>query len=354
VLTAPEPKIPVEEYAMLKQTTLRALAPLSLALALATGGLALSAPAIANQATRPAQAVSAPATLTAPAPLVNAAELKTLLGQPGVRVLDIRADKDYAGGHIPGAVNTPYGKYRGPKENPGQLPAEAALTQVLQAAGVDRDSHVIVVHAGTDHTDFGAAARVYWTLKVGGLTRLSILDGGTKAWKGAGGALETTVPQVAPSQFAYRYDQEQIVTSEELAAALQSSSTPLLVDARPPKFFAGEARTDAAARYGTLPGAKSFDNAQFFPKGGTTLKPASELKALVALSGADAAPAVSFCNTGHWAATNWFVMSEIAGNKAVKLYPASVVEWSQAERPMQNQPSRVTALVQDVKRAFDK
>ena len=138
---------------MLKQTTLRALAPLSLALALATGGLALSAPALANQAARPAEAVSASATLTAPAPLVNAAELKTLLSQPGVRVLDIRADKDYAGGHIPGAVNTPYGKYRGPKENPGQLPAEAALTQVLQAAGVDRDTHVVVVHAGTDHTD---------------------------------------------------------------------------------------------------------------------------------------------------------------------------------------------------------
>ena len=47
-------------------------------------------------------------------------------------------------------------------------------------------------------------------------------------------------------------------------------------------------------------------------------------------------------------------MSEIAGNKSVKLYPASVVEWSQSERAMENQPSRVTALVQDVKRAFDK
>ena len=52
---------------------------------------------------------------------------------------------------------------------------------------------------------------------------------------------------MAPSQFAYRYDQEQIVTSEELAAALQSSATPLLVDARPPRFFSGEARVDAAA-----------------------------------------------------------------------------------------------------------
>ncbi len=335
---------------MIKQTTRRALAPLSLAFALATGGLALSTSALANPTT-PSPAAATQAT---PAPLLSAADLKPLLGQSGVRVLDIRADKDYATGHIPGALNTPYGKYRGPKENAGQLPAEAALTQLLQSAGVDRDTHVVVVHAGTDHTDFGAAARVYWTLKVGGLTRLSILDGGTQAWKAAGGALETGTPQVTPSQFVYRYDQDQIVTSEELAAALESGKTPLLVDARPPRFFSGEARVDAAARYGTLPGARSFDNAQFFPKGSTTLKPADELKALVTLSGADAAPAVSFCNTGHWAATNWFVMSEIAGNKSVKLYPASVVEWSQSERPMQNQPSRVTALVQDVKRTFDK
>ena len=28
--------------------------------------------------------------------------------------------------------------------------------------------------------------------------------------------------------------------------------------------------------------------------------------------------AVSFCNTGHWAATDWFVLHEIAGNQNVK------------------------------------
>ena len=336
---------------------LKKLAPLSLALALTGGSLTLAAPALANpDLAHPAHTAAATteSLAAAPAPLLQPAALKALLGAPGVRVLDIRADKDYAAGHIPGAIHTPYGKFRGPKENPGQLQSEDALTALLQVAGIDRDTHVVVAHAGADHTDFGAAARVYWTLKVGGLSRLSILDGGTKAWQAAGGALESTVPQVTPTRFVYRYDQEQIVTSDELAAALQSGNTPLLVDARPARFFSGEARVDAAARYGTLPGAKSFDNAQFFPKGGTTLKPASELKALVALSGADAAPAVSFCNTGHWAATNWFVMSEIAGNKSVKLYPASVVEWSQSERAMENQPSRVTALVQDVKRAFDK
>ena len=191
--TAPQTSNTKDDTIMLKK-----LAPLPLVIALAAGSLGLAAPVFATTATDHAPA-HATAAVAAPAPLLQAAELKALVGQPGVRVLDIRADKDYASGHIPGAVNTPYGKYRGPKENPGQLPAEAALTQLLQAAGVDRDTHVVVVHAGTDHTDFGAAARVYWTLKVGGLSRLSILDGGTKAWQGAGGPRASTPPHRKPT-----------------------------------------------------------------------------------------------------------------------------------------------------------
>lgn len=327
---------------------IKQLAPLSLALALVSGGLVIALPAHAN----PAQQSVAPAVAAAPAPLLTPADLKALIGQPGVRILDIRPDTAYAGGHIPGAVNTPYGKYRGPKENAGQLQPEAALTELLRSAGIDANTHVVVAHGGADHTDFGAAARVYWTLKVGGLTRLSILDGGTKAWAASGGALETSAPSVTPSQFTYRYDQSQLVTREQLAAAVQANKTPLLIDARPKKFFDGEVRVDAAARYGTLPGAQSFDNAQFF--NGTVLKPASELKALAAQSGASDPSAVSFCNTGHWAATNWFVMSEIAGYSHVKMYPASIVEWSQSDLPMANQPSRVAALMQDAKRALEK
>ncbi len=311
-------------------------------------------PALATTHSQAPAASAAAAVVAALPPLIDAQALKAQLGRADLRILDIRTGSDYAAGHIPGAINTPYGTYRGPQDNPGQLPAEAALTELLQAAGVDAGTQVVVVHGGASHTDFGAAARVYWTLKVGGLTRLSILDGGTKAWQAAGGALDSAAPAVARSRFNYRYDQAQIVSGDELAAALEAGKAPALIDARPAKFYSGEVRVDAAARYGTLPGARSLDNAQFFPEGGTTLKPAGELKALVAQAGAADAPAVSFCNTGHWAATNWFVMSEIAGNKQVKLYPESVVGWSKSPLPMENQPSRVTALIQDVKRALDK
>ena len=326
---------------------------LLLSLSIASLGLTLALPVSANTATHAIPSTVSAQTLAASvSPLLKPTDLSPLLSAANVRVLDIRSDKDYASGHIPGAINTPYGKYRGPKDNPGQLVSETALTELLRTAGIDANSRIIIVHSGTDHTDFGAAARVYWTLKVGGLSRLSILDGGTKAWKAAAGALDTALSQPTPSSFSYHYDQDQIVTREELAAAVQSSAAPLLVDARPARFYSGETRVDAAARYGTLPSAQSFDNAQFFVKDSATLKPAAELKSLVAQSGAGNTPAVSFCNTGHWAATNWFVMSEIAGNTAVKLYPASIVDWSKAELPMQNQPSRVTALVQDIKRAF--
>lgn len=289
---------------------------------------------------------------TATSPLLTAAELKPLLDRPDVRLLDIRAPQDYAAGHIPGAVNTPYGAYRGPADNAGALRPESELTELLRQAGVDQHTHVIVAHAGNNQTDFGAAARVYWTLKVGGLTRLSVLDGGTQGWQAAGGELETAAPSVTPSEFSYRYNRELIAETSELAAAIKAGQAPLLLDARPPSFFNGEQRVDAAARYGTLPGAQVLEHNTFFSADGKTLKSAAEIRAIAEQAGVADAPVVSFCNTGHWAATNWFVLSEIAGNEQVQLYPESMVTWSKTDLPMDNQPSRLGALAQDAKRAL--
>lgn len=305
----------------------------------------------------PTVAFSATATTAAPAannPVVKPADLKPLLGRDDVRVLDIRPAKDYAAGHIPGAVNTPYGAYRGPADNAGSLPPESKLTELLRSAGIAANTHVIVAHAGSDHSDFGSAARVYWTLKAGGLSRLSILDGGTLGWKAAGGALDTATAKVAASGFTYHYDKAMMAQTQELAAQIQAGKAPVLVDARPAAFFKGEQRVDAAARYGTLPGARSLDNATFFNADDKTLKSSSELLEAVRQAGLADKDAVSFCNTGHLAATDWFVLSEIAGNKHAKLYPQSMVEWSKTKLPMQNEPSRVSALMQDAQRSLKK
>ena len=120
-------------------------------------------------------------TALAAQPLLSPQQLQGKLSDANVRVIDIRDPKSYAANHIPGAVNAPYGQWRGPASSPGELPALPKLTTLVQSLGLSPTTHAVVVSSGADATDFGASARVYWTLKVLGLKELSVLNGGVKA-----------------------------------------------------------------------------------------------------------------------------------------------------------------------------
>jgi thiosulfate/3-mercaptopyruvate sulfurtransferase len=48
-----------------------------------------------------------------------------------------------------------------------------------------------------------------------------------------------------------------------------------------------------------------------------------------------AGPAVTYCNTGHWASTDWFELHEFLGRTNAKLFAGSMVEWtSNVNRPV--------------------
>lgn len=246
-----------------------------------------------------------------------------------VTVLDIRSPKEYATAHVPGAINAPYPVWRGPAQNPGQVLSDAQLTQLLQALGLTPESRVVVVHAGTDETDFGAAARVYWTLKSAGLGKLAILNGGVRSWVAAGQALsvETTVPK--PSTASFALADTWMAGRAEVAGIASGERDAVLVDARPEAFFKAERKHPAAKAAGTLPGAKNVDQFSWFDGNKTELPAADRIAALAKSAGVGAGEGdvVSFCNTGHWAATSWFAMSELAGIENVKMYPESMVGW---------------------------
>ncbi|NKE64783.1 sulfurtransferase [Ramlibacter sp. RBP-2] len=281
-------------------------------------------------------------------PLLTPAELKPLLGNPSVRVIDIRDPKSYAGQHIPGAVNAPYGKWRGPATNPGELPELPKLTALVQSLGLTPATHAVVVSSGADSTDFGASARVYWTLKVLGLKELSILNGGVKGWAQAGLPQDNAAVTVAASTYAPQLDASLIASREQVAQKAANDSA-VLVDARPADFFLGETRHQAAKLPGTLEGAVNVEHSRFFNGNSAVFVPE---KARQASSSIDATKeAVAFCNTGHWAATDWFALSEIAGHKNVKLYPGSMVDWTQDAKglPMSNVPGRAKQLLIDAR-----
>ena len=284
-------------------------------------------------------------------PLLSFAELQAKLSDANVRVIDIRDPKSYAANHIPGALNAPYGTWRGPASNPGELPALPKLTTLVQSLGLSPSTHAVIVSSGADATDFGASARVYWTLKVLGLKDLSVLNGGLKAWTTAGLPQNTAAVKVAASNFQPQIDKSLVATKEELVARVKSGDAAL-IDARPADFFKGDTRHVAASVPGTLQGAVNVEHDKWFAPGTSTFVSTDQAQKVAATSAIDPAKeTVSFCNTGHWAATNWFAMSEVLGQKNVKLYAGSMVEWSKdpSGLPMANVPSRPKQLLIDAK-----
>jgi len=268
-------------------------------------------------------------------------------------VVDIRAaEGGYTDGHIEGSVNAPYGLFRGPAENPGQLPTEATLSGILSAIGATPDRPTVVVYQGKDITDFGAAARVYWTLKSSGISQIAILNGGINAWSADGKNLSTDVAPVQTSQFDVAFSGQWLATAGEVRAVLNGNDTALLLDARSESFWAGEQSHSAAARPGTLPQSQYFEHAGWF-SGGPAIIDAKAARALAEVQGFTSVDQlISFCNTGHWAATNWFALSELASIDNVKLYPESLVGWSNKGYEMANVPGPVRNLWNQIKNVF--
>ena len=280
-------------------------------------------------------------------PLVSVQWLNQHRADPELVVLDIRSALDgggaeaYASGHIPGAVHSDYDKggWRVTRNGAFMLPDAARLEALVGDLGIDEDSHVVVVPAGVHVLDFGSAARVYWTLKAAGHRRVSILDGGFAAWKAdSANPIETGVNRPSPKIFTVKLENSLIARADEVERVSQSGGTTLL-DARPARFFAGKEKAPAAKAYGHIPGARNLDSAAFYDPSSNRLRPLSELAAIAA--SIPAGPVVSYCNTGHWAATNWFVLSELLGRNDVRLYYGSMVEWTaDARRPVQSERSR--------------
>ncbi|MBM3608171.1 MAG: sulfurtransferase [Alphaproteobacteria bacterium] len=276
-------------------------------------------------------------------PLVDTQWLNANLGKPGVVIIDLtsgggRSQADYMKAHIPGAIFSDYAKggWRVTDANkvPGMLPPPELLAKTIGNLGISNDSHVVIVPLGDKALDMGAAARVYWTMKVMGHDKVSILDGGFTEWAKIDPKTKRPVNQLAtggvkaePVTFTVRLRKEMIVTAEDVKKAIENNVT--LVDNRPNDFHLGLTRSPAAPRAGTIPGSKNIQESIITQDNGGLFRSRAQLLAIYRAIGVPAeGDQITFCNTGHWAALGWFASSEILGNKKTKMYDGSMAEWA--------------------------
>lgn len=277
-------------------------------------------------------------------PLLAPEWLADHLDSAELLIIDVRSSVDGAGreaferGHIPGAVHSDYAKdgWRAVKGMaPGMLPDEAGLIALLQRIGLQPDLHAVIASLGTTPGDFCGAARVYWTLKVVGHRKVSILDGGMNAWaRDPTRPLETGPqrPRASSTPYPIAYASALRAELAKVQAAVATGSA-ILLDSRSGSYFEGREKSPQAARAGRLPGALQLFHASAFDPQEMALKMKNELAGLFAM--VPAGPVINYCNTGQQAATNWFVLSEILGRADVSLYDGSMTEWTEdPERPV--------------------
>ena len=278
--------------------------------------------------------------------LISPEALAARLGDPNLVILDARsgegAQAAFEAGHIPGAVRTDYAGdgWRAKIGNaPGMLPPPEHLAALAGRLGIKPHDDVVIVSAGLNPNDFGAAARIYWTLAFIGHGQQAILDGGYAAWTADGTRPVATGAAEPKSAEPYPVVPQQHLRSNTDATLVASrSKLASLVDARGASYFDGREKAAEATRAGHIPGAIQRDYAEAFEPGTGKLKAPAELEALFA--DIPRGPVISYCNTGHSASANWFVLSQVLGREEVALYDGSMTDWTQdPDRPVATGPA---------------
>jgi len=296
---------------------------------------------------------------TLPGPVVDTAWLAKNIDK--VLILDVRKDvKSFTakpvykknkktgklklvrvGGHIDGARLVNYKNVRAKRKVDGKivtrlLPAKADFEKLVQAAGLNKDSAVVIVSKGQSGGDMTIATRMYWQLKYYGHTDMAILDGGVAQWLKDGNKVTTKPAKASKGNWVATAENKSILaSSEDVAKAIKDSSVQL-VDTRVLSQYLGTYyKKSYVYDKGHIPTAKTFPvELLTYASSPAKFTPSSDLASLANEFGIDTKkPAITYCNSGHLASGAWFVMSEVMGNKQAKLYDGSMHQWTLEKRP---------------------
>lgn len=265
--------------------------------------------------------------------LIDVAELSPHVGQDDWLLVDCRSDiadagaglRAYREGHLPGAVFADLNRDLSDLSRTGlgrhPFPVAAQFSEVLSRWGFSSRLQVICYDA-----DNGSmAARLWWMLRSVGHASVAVLDGGIAAWRAAGGAIETVVPERSPSSVEVKFDSKYFVGFDEVAQ-LQNRADLVLVDARGTPRYRGEVEPiDPVA--GHVPGAINRPFTENLVASGR-FKPAAQLRdEFDALLQSRAPTSMAhMCGSGVTACHNLLAMHR-AGLAGARLFAPSWSGW---------------------------
>lgn len=234
-------------------------------------------------------------------------------------IVDVRDTWEYDSiGHLPGAVNVPFGRFRSDEGETGKLPPRAEWEELLGDAGITDDTEIVAY----DDTQGVFAARFLVTALLLGHDEdlLHLFDGDFSAWQ-RGHPTTTDTPEPVATEYESDPEAETPLvgfeTVRELLPAVEAGDVTL-ADTREGWEFAE----------GHLPGAVQLDWRELVDEEGRGLRPEPELRErLEARTIVPNRRTLLYCNTARRVSHTYLVLREL-GYENVQLYEGSLTEWT--------------------------
>jgi thiosulfate/3-mercaptopyruvate sulfurtransferase len=289
---------------------------------------ALSTAGLRSTGTPPVLAASDPDSLPR---LVSTDRLAQWEKRGGLSVLDVRSDvASYLKDHLPGAVYLNIETLRASEGGvPTQLLSGRQYAELFSRLGVSPSRPVVIYSAGeTRNID---ATFVAWLLAGLGHPAVYVLDGGYFKWQLEQRPLVRRYPRIRAGRFPETGFHPERASLAEVRDALTGHSA-VLVDARPPDQYAGEA--GAQMRRGHIPGAiNHYWQDDLTQEGfGHVWKSPAELRRLYADQGITPdRNIIVYCNSTTEASHVHFTLRNLLRYPRVRIYVGSWTEWAERE-----------------------
>ncbi len=256
--------------------------------------------------------------------LAETAWLAERLGDPQVRVIDARSEREYTAGHIAGAVHLDGFGNRIPRAENGDMGSPEQFARLAGELGITNDSTVVVYDTPTQRMGM-----VAWTFLYYGHAEVRILDGGVTKWTAEGRELSIDLPQRRPAHYAARPVESAAYCSLADAKDGVGQEGFVFWDTRSADEYAGNVGGfGSAPRLGRIPGAVHLDWSDLLNPEARTLKPAADLREMLEERGITSDKQVaSYCNGGARGALGAFVL-QVLGYEHGKAYAGSFQQWS--------------------------
>jgi thiosulfate/3-mercaptopyruvate sulfurtransferase len=248
-----------------------------------------------------------------------------------VLLLDVRTDVfAYLAGHLPGAEYLHPETIRASRGGiPTQLLDAEAYAALFSRLGVRIDQPVVIYSAGeTRNID---ATFLAWLLAGFGHPEVYVLDGGYFKWQLEQRPIARKYPRIPRSRFPTAGFRPESAGLADVQAA-QAGKTSVLVDARPPDQYAGEA--GAQMRRGHIPGAiNHYWQSDLTREGfGFVWKDPDQLRREYAAQGITPdRDIIVYCNSATEASHVHFTLRYLLGYPRVRVYVGSWTEWAERD-----------------------